>query len=113
MRRQLSPTWNRGRLRLWRSLLAGALALALITPASLAFGSEPTQRGDAAVSTLLLAESSSDVEDYSGYSWRYYFALTRGVSRSTLVTPLKPPLFIFTIPLDLVFLPFSAIGGFF
>jgi hypothetical protein len=30
-----------------------------------------------------------------------------------VVTPLKPVLFLFTVPLDIVLLPFAAIGGFF
>jgi hypothetical protein len=58
-------------------------------------------------------DSTADVEDYSGYNGRYIFALSKGVARSTMVTPLKPPLFILTIPLDIALLPFALIGGFF
>jgi len=57
--------------------------------------------------------STGDVESYEGYDASYIFGLTRSVARSTMVTPVKPLLFIFTIPLDLVLLPFAAIGGFF
>lgn len=108
-----NPTPHCGNPSSWRRLLASALMLALVAPAGLALAAESPDRSGASVSTVLMAESSADVEDYSGYSWRYYFALTRGVSRSTMVTPLKPPLFLLTIPVDIVLLPFSAIGGFF
>ncbi len=47
------------------------------------------------------------------YTTDYLFGMTRGVAGSTMVPALKVPLFLFTIPLDLVLLPFAAIGGFF
>jgi hypothetical protein len=47
------------------------------------------------------------------YNSDYLFGMTRGVAHSTMVPALKAPLFLFTIPLDIVFLPFAAIGGFF
>ncbi len=47
------------------------------------------------------------------YTTDYLFGMTRGVAGSTMVPALKAPLFLFTIPLDLVLLPFAAIGGFF
>jgi len=49
----------------------------------------------------------------SWYSTDYFFAATRGVANSTLVPGVKAPLFILTVPLDIVCLPFAAIGGFF
>ena len=49
----------------------------------------------------------------SWYSTDYFFAATRGVANSTMVPGLKAPLFILTVPLDIVCLPFAAIGGFF
>jgi hypothetical protein len=37
--------------------------------------------------------------------------MTRGVADSTIHPAVKAPLFLFTIPLDIVLLPFAAIGG--
>jgi hypothetical protein len=54
-----------------------------------------------------------DLESHGGYSTEYIFGMTKGVMRSTLVPALKPVVLLFTIPLDLAFLPFAAIGGFF
>jgi len=48
-----------------------------------------------------------------GYNSEYIFGLSRGVANSTMTPAVKPLLFILTIPLDLVLLPFAAIGGFF
>jgi hypothetical protein len=47
----------------------------------------------------------------SWYNSSYIFGMTRGVANSTLVPAVKAPLFVLTVPLDLVFLPFEAIGG--
>lgn len=47
------------------------------------------------------------------YTTDYLFGMTRGVAGSTMVPALKVPLFLFTVPLDIIFLPFEAIGGFF
>ncbi len=55
----------------------------------------------------------SDPEPPSSYNDDYFFALTRGVSDSTMHPAAKVPLFLLTVPLDLVFLPFAAIGGLF
>lgn len=49
----------------------------------------------------------------SWYNSGYMFALTRGVADSTMHPAAKAPLFIFTVPLDLAFLPVAAIGGLF
>lgn len=49
----------------------------------------------------------------SWYNDQYLFAATRGVANSTLIPALKAPLFILTVPVDLVCLPFAAVGGFF
>ncbi len=43
----------------------------------------------------------------------YVFGMSRSLARSTIVPAAKAPLFLFTIPLDVVFLPFALIGGFF
>lgn len=57
--------------------------------------------------------SPAQLEDRSGYDSSYLFSLSRSLADSTVVTPLKPPLFIFTIPLDIALLPFAAMAGFF
>lgn len=49
----------------------------------------------------------------SWYNDQYIFAATRGVANSTLIPALKAPLFILTVPVDLICLPFAAVGGFF
>jgi hypothetical protein len=52
-------------------------------------------------------------EERSWYNSSYIFGMTRGVAGSTMVPAAKVPLFVLTVPLDLVFLPFAAIGGLF
>jgi len=52
-------------------------------------------------------------EEGPGYNSDYIFGMTRGLAGSTMVPALKVPLFLFTVPLDIVFLPFAAVGGFF
>ncbi len=59
------------------------------------------------------ARDKVDLEEHGGWSGEYVFGMTKGLMRSTLVPALKPVFLIFTVPLDLVFLPFAAIGGFF
>jgi hypothetical protein len=49
----------------------------------------------------------------SWYNNSYLFAMTRGVANSTLDPAAQAPLFLLTVPLDLVLLPFAAIGGLF
>ena len=50
-------------------------------------------------------------EPKSSYNKSYIFGMTRGVADSTIHPAVKAPLFLFTIPLDIVLLPFAAIGG--
>lgn len=52
-------------------------------------------------------------EPESSYNSSYIFALTRGVSDSTMHAAAKVPLFLLTVPLDLAFLPVATIAGFF
>lgn len=49
----------------------------------------------------------------SSYNSEYLFGMTRGVAQSTVHPAVKVPLFVLTVPLDIVFLPFAAVGGFF
>ena len=62
---------------------------------------------------VMAARDTVDLESHGGYSSEYIFGMTKGVMRSTLVPALKPVVLLFTIPLDIAFLPFAAIGGFF
>lgn len=84
------PPVRRRRSRALAAACALAAALALAAPA--------------------LAQS---LESHSGYNSGYLFAMTRGVAASTLTPALKPLVFLFTVPLDVITLPFAAIGGFF
>jgi hypothetical protein len=56
--------------------------------------------------------SGLDMRD-DEYNSDYIFGMTKGVANSTVIPAIKPLLFLITIPLDIVFLPFAAIGGFF
>ncbi len=47
------------------------------------------------------------------YNSDYIFGMSKGVANSTIHPAVKPLFFVVTIPLDLAFLPFAAIGGFF
>ena len=47
------------------------------------------------------------------YNSDYLFGMTRGVTNSTIHPAAQVPLLVLTIPLDIIFLPFAAIGGFF
>lgn len=53
------------------------------------------------------------VQEQSSYNDSYIFGMTRGVAESTMHPAAKVPLFVLTVPLDLVFLPFAALGGLF
>lgn len=53
------------------------------------------------------------VQEKSSYNDSYIFGMTRGVAESTMHPAAKVPLFVLTVPLDLVFLPFAALGGLF
>jgi len=55
----------------------------------------------------------SHPRERSTYNDRYIFGMTRGIADSTIHPAAKAPLFALVLPLDLVFLPFAVIGGFF
>jgi hypothetical protein len=52
-------------------------------------------------------------DDDQGYDSSYLFGMTKGVADSTMTPAFKPLVFLLTVPLDIVLLPFAAIGGFF
>ncbi len=56
---------------------------------------------------------AATVEDRSGYNTEYIFGFTKAVVDSTVASPLKPVLFLFTVPTDIALLPIAVIGGFF
>lgn len=47
------------------------------------------------------------------YNSDYLFSMTRGVADSTMHAAIKGPLFLLSVPLDIVLLPATLIGGFF
>jgi hypothetical protein len=47
------------------------------------------------------------------YNSDYLFGMTRAVTGSTIHPGAQVPLLVLTIPLDIAFLPFAAIGGLF
>lgn len=54
-----------------------------------------------------------DMRDDTGYNTDYLFAMTKAVASGPVTPFLKPLLFLFTVPLDIITLPFTAIAGFF
>jgi len=52
-------------------------------------------------------------EEKSWYNNSYIFGMTRGVADSTIAPAGKAPLFLLTVPLDIILLPFTIIGGLF
>lgn len=49
----------------------------------------------------------------AGYNSDYLFGITRSIAGTTIIPAGKLPLFLLSVPLDIVLLPFAAIGGFF
>jgi hypothetical protein len=49
----------------------------------------------------------------SSYNSSYIFGMTKDLAASTIAPAGKAPLFLLTVPLDIVLLPFTIIGGFF
>jgi hypothetical protein len=117
-----SATFRRHIQRGVRALLTGALLLSFSLPATGASSADPSD--DAG---QLLAQASEGGDDgklepryqprepepKSSYNASYVFGLTRGVADSTIHPAVKAPIFVLTLPLDLVFLPFALIGGLF
>jgi hypothetical protein len=103
-----------------RSWLAPLVLVAVCFAAVPAFAFAPSEPeaapGIEAVQTYspyVMAYDKLDVEDRQGYNSEYIFGMTKGIMQSTLVPALKPFFLLFTVPLDIAFLPFSAIAGFF
>lgn len=88
-----------------------AVLLASIAFAAPAFA-QAEGGGDASGGQMTLADYEQ-AQDTGGYNSDYLFALSRGLGDSPMHAAAKAPLFIFTVPLDIVLLPFAAIGGIF
>ena len=86
-----------------RFVIHAALALALLVP--LAAGAEE--------GTLKPSYEPRPPREKPVYTTDYLFAITRAITDSTLVPAARVPLFLFSVPLDVVFLPIEAIAGFF
>jgi hypothetical protein len=75
-----------------------------------------TRMGATYESTLASSDvgvsSSLDMRD-DEYNSDYIFGMSKGVANWTIIPAMKPLFFLVTIPLDLAFLPFALIGGFF
>lgn len=99
------------------SLILAALLLISAAPA-LAHshdGEETTQSGmgsDESRPLQATYEPNPDVDE-GAYTGRYFFAMSRGVANSTMHPAVQAPLFLLTIPLDIVLLPVAVIAGFF
>ena len=84
-----------------------ALLAALIAPAA-AVEDEAQRSGE-----LRPSYEPRPPEEKEVYTTDYLFAMTRAVSDSTMIPAAKIPLFVLTVPGDIVFLPIEAIAGFF
>ena len=102
--------------------LVFAAAVVLLAARSRGTALQPAQRGEVAqlAQAQLPDATPRELEPRytpvppqpkSWYNDAYLFGMTRGVANSTLVPGLKAPLFVLTVPLDIVFLPFTAIAG--
>ncbi len=101
-------------------LLGSALCVILVA-AALGFFSASTAAADTRTSAMhptttddagSVGSPGLDMRD-DEYNSDYIFGMSKGVANSTLHPAVKPLFFVLTIPLDLAFLPFAAIGGFF
>lgn len=96
------------------ALLAAGLALTASSPA---YAETRAATADTATemtidAPMIETRSALDMRD-DEYNSEYIFGMTKGVANSTWIPGVKVVLFIVTIPLDIVLLPFAAIGGFF
>jgi len=98
------------------SLIAIVAALLMATPAMAIDGGAAGNGSSSSASHVpyVLGADTLDLEkDSRGYTTEYMFGMSKAIRRSTLEPALKPAVWILTIPLDIAFLPFAAIGGFF
>lgn len=90
---------------------AGPGAMCRVAPDStveqMLAGAYPSQARHAAYNQDL------DMRDDTGYNTDYLFGMTKAVASGPITPFFKPLLFLFTVPLDIITLPFTAIAGFF
>ena len=122
---------SRARLAKWTLVVTSTFLLSLAQPTTPVLARSLVQPADAAIcraspapsqaSLTSLSSSAAfagynqgiDMRDDEGYNADYLFAMTKGVASAPMTPALKPLLFLFTVPLDIVLLPFTAIAGFF
>lgn len=105
----------------WRAALAAAFLFVAAASSASATGELHTgsraiqlaQAGGTEPRDLEPRYHPAPPEEKSWYNSSYIFAVTRSVADSTLVPAAKVPLFLLTVPVDLVLLPFATIGGLF
>lgn len=116
----------------WALAVSFTLALAMtataVPNAEADTGTDTIVEADNPAGILVLAQSGSDAgrsrpleptyqprepEPKSWYNGSYVFALTRSVADSTIAPAGQVPLYVLTVPLDIVLLPFALIGGLF
>jgi len=88
---------------------AAALAVVVGVLASLS----PAEPAFATEGTSVVRAGSPQMQDRSGYNSRYIFSMTKAVADAPWSTAVKPPVMLFTIPVDLILLPITLIAGFF
>lgn len=109
-----------------RNLLVGSLLLASLLAPGLGQAETASSGADGAVvvtdadvAAHLFAPIATPLEMAGprmrgdGYNSDYLFGMSRAIGNSTLEPAVKPLFWLITVPLDIVFLPFAAIGGFF
>lgn len=109
------------RIPVGRAALVGAMLVVLGMHGSPVSASEHvvnhplqlTQAGGTEPRELEPRYKPAPVEEKGWYNDSYIFGMTRGVAESTMHPAAKVPLFALTVPLDLVLLPFAALGGLF
>jgi len=106
-------------------LVVAALALTLAAGVAPAAAVDSKAGASVAESPLVVAQSGAGdgrlapryepapIEEPGWYNSDYLFALSRGLADSTIHPAGKAPLFLLTVPIDIIFLPATLIGGFF
>ncbi len=92
---------------LFRCATLAVLLLALVHPLAAAAEDEPES------GRLEPTYQPRPPPEKEVYTTDYLFAITRAVADSTLVPAAQVPLYFFTVPLDVAFLPIELIAGFF
>ena len=103
------------------TLLAFVVSLAIgsvVPGATLAIGEDSAPKATlvasiepAEAASALMLKDALVLEEREGYNSEYIFGMTKAVLNSTAHPAIKPAICIVTVPLDLVFLPFSLLLG--